>query len=65
MNYESIAKQVHDLVTKSKSMLPQEHGLPSVELKINEFAIIKRVFSEYEVSGDVVALETLPLGLWG
>ncbi|MDR3602088.1 MAG: hypothetical protein P4L49_16640 [Desulfosporosinus sp.] len=64
MNYESIAKLVHDLVKNPKSMLPREQGLPSAELKTNQFTIIQRVFSEYEVSGDALTIETLPLGLW-
>ena len=65
MNYESIAELVHNLVKDPKRMLSQGLGLPPTELKTNEFAIIRRVFSEYEVSGDVVTLGTLPLGLWG
>ena len=64
MSYESIAEMVHDLVKNPKSMLSRAHRLPSAELKTDEFTIIQRVFSEYEVSGDVVALGTLPLGFW-
>ena len=64
MNYEKIAKLVHDLVKNPKSLLSSEQGLHSIELKTNEFTIIQRVFSEYEISGDVATLGTLPLGLW-
>jgi hypothetical protein len=64
MSYESIAELVHDLVKNSKSMLSREQRLPSAELKTNEFAIIQRVFSEFEVSGDAMMLGTLPLSFW-
>jgi len=64
MSYESIAELVYELVKNPKSMLSRELGLSSAKLKMNEFTIIQRVFSEYEVSGDVVALGTLPLGFW-
>ena len=65
MSNQSIAELVHDLVKNPKNMLSRKIGLPSAELKNNEITIIQRVFSEYEVSGDVVTLGTLPLGLWG
>ena len=64
MSNQSIAELVHDLVKNPKSMFSREHGIPSAELKTNEITIIQRVFAEYEVSGDVVTLGTLPLGLW-
>lgn len=60
MSNQSIAELVHDLVKNPK----REHGILSAELKTNEVTIIQRVFCEYEVSGDVVTLGTLPLGLW-
>lgn len=65
MSNQSIAELVHDLVKNPKSMFSRENGIPSEELKTNEFSIIQRVFSEYEVSGNVVTLGTLPRGLWG
>lgn len=65
MSNQSIAELVHDLVKNPKSMFSREHGIPSEELKTNELSIIQRVFSEYEVSGNVVTFGTLPLGLWG
>ncbi|EGW36057.1 hypothetical protein DOT_6065 [Desulfosporosinus sp. OT] len=65
MSNESIAKLVHNLVKNPKSMRSREHGLPSAELNTNEFTIIQRVFSECEVSGDVMTLGTLPPGFWG
>lgn len=64
MSNQSIAELVHELVKNPKSMLSRELDLPSAKLKTNEITIIRRVFSEYEVSGDVVTLGTLPLGLW-
>ena len=64
MNYDSIAKLVHDLVKNPKSMVSSEHGLFS-EHKTNEFTIIQNVFSKYEVSGDTLTIEALPLDLWG
>jgi hypothetical protein len=62
MSNQSIAELVHDLVKNPKSMLS---GELRPELKSNEFSIIQNVFSEYEVSGDVVTLGRLPLGYWG
>lgn len=64
MSYESIAELVHALVKNPKGMLSLEFGLPSAELKTNEFNTIQRVFSECEVSGDAMTLGTLPLGFW-
>lgn len=65
MNYESIAKQVNDLVKNSKNMMSLEHGLPSAELKSNEFKIIQNVFSKYEVSENTLTIGALPLVKWG
>ena len=64
MSNQSIAELVHDLVKNPKSMFSRENGLPSAELKTNEVAIIQRVFRQYEVSGDVLALGYLPLRFW-
>ena len=64
MNYESIAKLVHDLVKNPKSMFASEPGLIP-EHNTNEFMIIQNVFSKYEVSGDTLTIEALPLDLWG
>ena len=63
MDYQCIAELVHNLVKNPKNMLSLEHGLLP-ELKTNESKIIQSVFSKYGVSGDVVTLGTLPLGLW-
>lgn len=63
MNNKGIAELVHDLVKNPKNMLLLKHGLLP-ELKTNESKIIQNVFSKYEVSGDVVTLGTLSLGLW-
>lgn len=65
MSNQTIAELVHNLVKNPKSILSRELGLPSTELKTNEFTIIQRVFSEVEVSGDALTLGTLPLGFWG
>jgi hypothetical protein len=64
MSYESIAELVHDLVKNPKSMLSRELGLPSAGLKTNEFTIIQKVFSKYEVSGGSVMFGTSPLNYW-
>jgi len=64
MSHESIAKLVHNLVKNPESMRSREHGVPSAGLNTNELIIIQRVFSECEVSGDVMTLGTLPLGFW-
>ncbi|MHB8125913.1 MAG: hypothetical protein ACYDEJ_09795 [Desulfitobacteriaceae bacterium] len=64
MSYESIAKLVHECVKNPKSLLSLEHGLPSTELKTNEFKIIQNVFSKYEVSGDTLTIGIKPLGEW-
>lgn len=62
MSYESIAELVHELVKNPKSIRSSE--IHSAGQKSNEIAIIQSVFSEFEVSRDVVALGTLPLGFW-
>lgn len=64
MNYESIAKLVHDLAKNPKSVLSSEHGLLP-EHKTNEFKIIQNVFSKYEVSGDTLTIGIKPLVSWG
>jgi len=63
MNYEGIAELVHDIVKNPKNILSLKHT-SLLELRTKEFKIIQNVFSKYEVSGDVVTLGTLPLGLW-
>lgn len=65
MSYESIAELVHDLVKNPKSISSRELGLPSVELKTSELAIIQRVFSKYEVSGSALTIGVIPQGMWG
>ncbi len=64
MNHESIAQLVNNLVKNPKSILSLDHGLPSAELKTNEFKIIQNVFSKYEVSGDTLTIGTIPLNMW-
>jgi len=65
MSYDNIAEMVHDLVKNPKSMQARELGLCSAKPKSNEFTIIQRVFSEFEVSGDAMAIRTLPPIFWG
>lgn len=65
MSNQSIAELVYDLVKNPKSMISLENWIPSAELKTNEVAIIQRVFKQYEVSGDILALGYLPLRFWG
>ncbi|TGE35000.1 hypothetical protein E4K67_27610 [Desulfosporosinus fructosivorans] len=65
MSYESIAELVHNLVKDPKSILKLENRLPSGEFDIKELTIVQNVFSKYEVSGDALAIEALPLDLWG
>lgn len=59
MNYESIAKLVHDLVKNPKSMLSSDHGLLP-----EHNTIIQNVFSKYEVSGDTLTIGIQPLTEW-
>ena len=65
MSYESIAELVHDLVKNPKSMLSRELGVPSAGLRMNEFTIIQKVFSKYEVSGAALAVGVRPQSFWG
>lgn len=64
MNYERIAELVHKLVKNPKSLLTGELRLPSAELKMNELTTIQSVFSEFEVSGDVLTFRITPLDFW-
>jgi len=64
MNYESIAKMVHELVKNPERLLSLEHGLPSAELHTSELKSIQTVFSKYEVTGDTMAVKMKPLMYW-
>ena len=64
MSYESIAELVHNLV-KNPESLSRENEFPSAELKTNEFAIIRNVFSKCELSGDALTVSVLPQYMWG
>ncbi len=64
MNYERIAEMVHELVKNPKSLLMGEQGIPSLAPKINESAIIQKVFSKYEVSGGILAIGITPETYW-
>lgn len=64
LDYEKIAEMVHNLVKNPKSMPLYEQGLPSCKILTSEFSTIQRVFSKYEVSGDVGTLGVIPEGMW-
>lgn len=64
MNYESIAKLVHEYVKNSESPLALEKRLSNKELKTGELSIIQGVFSRYEVSGDTLMIGTTPMIGW-
>ncbi|MEA4902149.1 hypothetical protein [Desulfitobacterium sp.] len=63
MNNEEIAELVHELVKNPKGLLPLENKALE-ELKTKELTLINRVFSGCETSGDILAIDTLPLGFW-
>lgn len=63
MSNEKIAELVHELVKNPKSLLPLENKALG-ELKTQELTLINRVFCECETSGDILAIDTLPLGFW-
>ena len=63
MSYQRIAELVHELVKTPKSML-QDKKLSLGQLKMNEFTSIQRVFSDLEVSRDVLTFESIPLDYW-
>jgi len=64
MNYESIAKLVHSLVKNPSDMTSYEQRISSVKVLPHEFSIIQKVFSKYELSGDVVTIGVIPDGTW-
>jgi hypothetical protein len=64
VSYKSIAKLVHEYVKNSESTLSQEKRLSEKEVNTTELAIIHSVFSKYEVSGDVMMFEVIPLRSW-
>ncbi|MFZ3102365.1 MAG: hypothetical protein WA113_09265 [Desulfitobacteriaceae bacterium] len=63
MNYERIAEMVHELVKNPKSLLSSEQGVASKDQ--NEFSIVKKVFSKYEVSGGTLTFAIIPESYWG
>lgn len=64
MNYDSIAEMVNKLVKDPKAVMSQEQVPPSLKLTKSEFTIIQNVFSKYEVSGNALTIEALPLAEW-
>ncbi|ADY56995.1 hypothetical protein Sgly_2722 [Syntrophobotulus glycolicus DSM 8271] len=63
MNYQDIAKFVHEHVKNPMHSLSQNQDRPS-ELKDKELEVIRSVFTKAEVSGGVLAIDTLPLADW-
>lgn len=63
MNYKEIAKTVNSMAKNTGYKLLRENQLLSQETK-EKIAIIKGVFSKYEVSGDVFSIVDIPDGLW-
>ena len=64
MNYDKIAKMVHEFVKNPNSMLTKENGLAENKVKTEELSIIHTVFSKYEVSGDAITIGITPLSYW-
>jgi hypothetical protein len=65
MNYDNIAKMVHQYVKNPKSIIAKENGLVENGVKTKELSVIQTVFSKYEVSGDVITFGVTPLSYWG
>ncbi len=64
MNYDSIAKMVHKCVKNPGSILAKENGLAESGIKTKEWSVIQTVFSNHEVSGNVITIGVIPLGGW-
>jgi len=65
MNYNSIAKMVHKCVKNPGIISAKENGLAESGVKTKELSIVETVFSKYEVSGDVISIQAIPLNFWG
>jgi hypothetical protein len=59
MNYNNIAEFVHYLVKN-----PRVNELSSTQINTHEVTVIKKVFSECELSEDVLTFGSIPLGFW-
>lgn len=64
MNYDNIAEMVNKLVKDPKDVMSQEQESSALELTKGEFTIIQNVFSKYEVSGNALTIQALPLVGW-
>jgi hypothetical protein len=64
MNYEKIAEMVHSLVKNPNDLTSYEQRISSVKVLPHEFFIIQKVFSNYELSGDVATIGVIPDGTW-
>lgn len=64
MNYDSIAEMVNGLVKETKGVVSQKQEPSSLELTKSESTIIQNVFSKYDVSGNALTIEALPLVGW-
>jgi hypothetical protein len=62
VNYEKIANLVHECVKNPAKLL--ESKPQAAEAKSSEMSVIENVFSRYEVSGGVAAIEAGPLTMW-
>ncbi|KLU66418.1 hypothetical protein DEAC_c18170 [Desulfosporosinus acididurans] len=60
MNYNDIAKIVHDSVKNAHN-----NSLASTQINSHEATVIKKVLSDFEVSGEDITLGTIPLHFWG
>jgi hypothetical protein len=64
MNFDSIAKMVHEFVKNPSNMYAKENGLAESKVETKELSVIQTVFSKYEVSGDVITIGITPMGYW-
>lgn len=65
MNYDDIAKLVHNSMKNPKGLLSYEQQSVSKEVTNHEYAIIQKVTSKYEISRNTLAIGIIPQGLWG
>jgi hypothetical protein len=64
MNFDSIAKMVHEYV-KNPDISAKESKFTESEVKSQELSVIQTVFTKYDVSGDVISVRIDPMRLWG
>jgi hypothetical protein len=59
MNYNDIAKIVHDSVKNA-----HKNSLASTHINSHEVTVIKKVLSDFEALGEDITLGVLPMGFW-